>query len=183
MLQWVNGLKIGAHSAACVNDCLHAVLSHSPLQEHGAGHVKGPLTSCFLQGTRDGWHQGWSQHHSCQPQRVAGKSVQHLFPMQKPKVFLHVQRLICAHHVSSQHNSDDRSFAEELDASVCQKGDKNGIKQFPTAKCHIDGTSIFGKASVNFNILFCFLKISTTQKMSKYVILTFSEPNVLSLHS
>lgn len=96
---------------------------------------------------------------------------------------LHMQRPMCAHHVSSQHNSDDRSFSEELSASICQKGDKNGIKQFPTAKCHIDGTSIFGKASVNFNILFCFLKIPTTQKMSKYVILTFSERNVLSLHS
>lgn len=117
------------------------------------------------------------------PSELQAKVFSTFSQCKKPTMVLHMQRPMCAHHVSSQHNSDDRSFSEELSASICQKGDKNGIKQFPTAKCHIDGTSIFGKASVNFNILFCFLKIPTTQKMSKYVILTFSERNVLSLHS
>lgn len=39
------------------------------------------------------------------------------------------------------------------------KGGKKSINQFLMAKCHFDGTDIFCKASINFNVLFClFLK-------------------------
>lgn len=144
---------------------------HWPAASYGAAPGMG--------GTRDG-----AGITAVSPGELQAKVFSTFSQCKKPKVFLHVRRFMRAPHVSSQHNSDDRSFSKELNLRrVCQKEDKNGIKQFPTVKCHIDRTSIFGKASVNFNILFCFLKISTTQKMSKYVILTFSEPNVLSLHS
>lgn len=127
-----------------------------------------------------------------QPEQVKGKgslSRSCIFPTcwfpcrhQQPKVFSHVQTPLCAHKVLVPSITWTASFSEELSASSQQKRGEKSIKQFLIAKCHFDGTDIFGKASINFNVLFCLFKKNQTQKMSKYVILTFSEPNVLLLH-
>jgi len=56
------------------------------------------------------------------------------------------------------------AFSEEFSASSQKKVGKKSINHFLFAKCHFDGTDIFGKASINFNFFFCLFKKNKHRK-------------------
>lgn len=66
---------------------------------------------------------------------------------------MHVQTPLDAHEVFVPTKTQTDTFSSEIASSQQKRG--GSINQFLVAKCHFDGTDIFSKASINFNVLFC----------------------------
>lgn len=72
---------------------------------------------------------------------------------QQPEAFLHVQMALDAHKAFVPSKTQTDTFSEGSASSQQKRGGSKN--RFLFAKCHFDGTDIFSKASINFNVLFC----------------------------